>query len=340
MSRREWKRLDAVERIDGGRLTNREAAEVLGLSTRQVRRLRRAVERRGAAGVVHGNRGRAPSNRVSEALRGRIVALRRKQYSGFNDQHFTEKLGAVEGVKISRASVQRLLRAAGIGPPRKRRAPKHRRRRDRKPQAGLMILWDGSRHDWLEGRGPMLCLMGAVDDATGELLPGAHFVEQECAAGYLTVLKAIAEEKGLPWSAYMDQHGSLKRNDEHWTLAEELRGAQEPTQVGRALQALEIEVIYAPLATGEGARRAALGHVAGSVGLRAPAGGGAERRAVEHGARAAPGGPQSALRDPPGRRGARVAPGAPRNGSVAALQLLVRRDGAQGQHGPAGGPRP
>lgn len=108
-----------------------------------------------------------------------------------------------------------------------------------------MILWDGSRHDWLEGRGPMLCLMGAVDDATGELLPGAHFVEQECAAGYLKVLKAIAGEKGLPWSAYMDQHGSLKRNDDHWTLEEELRGAQQPTQVGQALAALEIEVIYA-----------------------------------------------------------------------------------------------
>jgi transposase len=245
MSRRQWKRLDAVERISSGRLTTGEAAEVLGLSRRQVRRLRRAVETRGPAGVVHGNRGRAPGNRVSAEVRARIVELRRKKYSGFNDQHFTEKLGEREGVTISRASVQRLLRAAGIGSPRKRRAPKHRRRRDRKPQAGLMILWDGSRHDWLEGRGPMLCLMGAVDDATGELLPGAHFVEQECAAGYLTVLKAIAADKGLPWSAYMDQHGSLKRNDDHWTLAEELQGTQEPTQVGRALHALEIEVIYA-----------------------------------------------------------------------------------------------
>lgn len=245
MSKRQWKRLDAVERIGSGKLTTREGAEVLGLSSRQVRRLRRAVERRGAAGVLHGNRGREPSNRITEELRGRIVELRRRTYEGFNDQHFTEKLSEVEGVKVSRATVQRMLRAAGIGPPRKRRAPKHRRRRDRKPQAGLMILWDGSRHDWLEGRGPMLCLMGAVDDATGELLPGAHFVEQECAAGYLAVLKAIAAEKGLPWSAYMDQHGSLKRNDDHWTLAEELRGAQAPTQVGQALQALDIEVIYA-----------------------------------------------------------------------------------------------
>jgi transposase len=245
MSKREWKRVDALERIGAGKFTGGEAAEVLGVSTRQVRRLRRAVERGGAAGVLHGNRGREPSNRISEEVREQVVELRRKKYAGFNDQHFTEKLCEVEGLQISRASVQRLLRAAGIGPPRRRRAPKHRRRRDRKAQAGVMILWDGSRHEWLEDRGPMLCLMGAIDDASGELLPGAHFVEQECAAGYLRVLKAIAEQKGLPWSVYMDRHGSLKRNDDHWTLEEELRGVQDPTQVGGALQALEIEMIYA-----------------------------------------------------------------------------------------------
>jgi len=245
MSERQWKRLDAVERIERGALTSGEAAEVLGLSVRQVRRLRRAVEKRGREGVVHGNAGRAPAHRVADSVQVRILELRRTKYVGFNDHHFTEKLCEVEGMEISRSSVQRMLRAAGIVPPRRRRAPKHRRRRDRKTQAGLMILWDGSRHEWLEKRGPMLCLMGAIDDASGELLPGAHFVEQECAAGYLHVLKAIAEEKGLPWSVYMDRHGSLKRNDNHWTLEEELRGSQEPTQVGLALQTLEIEVIYA-----------------------------------------------------------------------------------------------
>ena len=245
MSERQWKRLDVVEGVGAGKLTMREAATVLGLSMRQVRRLRRRVEKCGARGVVHGNRGREPSNRTPEEVVEQIVELRRKTYEGFNDQHFTEKLEMVEGIQISRASVRRILRRAGLGPPRKRRAPKHRRRRDRKPQAGQMILWDGSRHDWLEGRGSMLCLMGAIDDATGELLPGAHFVEQECAAGYLKVLKAIAEEKGLALSAYMDQHGSLKRNDGHWTLEEELRGTQDPTHVGRALELLGIEVIYA-----------------------------------------------------------------------------------------------
>ncbi len=245
MSLREWKRLDAVERLRRGEWSTGQAAQVLGLCVRQVRRVRRAVEERGAQGVIHGNTGRAPAHRIAQGVRERIVQLRAKKYEKFNDQHFTEKLCEVEGMAISRSSVRRVLRAAGIGSPRKRRARKHRQRRERKAQAGLMVLWDGSRHAWLEERGPMLCLMGAVDDATGELLAGAHFVEQECAAGYLTVLKAIAEDKGLPWSAYMDQHGSLKRNDEHWTLEEELRGEQEPTQVGRALRSLAIEVIYA-----------------------------------------------------------------------------------------------
>jgi hypothetical protein len=113
------------------------------------------------------------------------------------------------------------------------------------PQPGMMILWDGSDHDWLEGRGPKLCLMGAVDDATGKLLAGAHFVEHECSAGYLRVLRAIVRQHGVPWKAYMDKHGSLRRNDDFWTLEEELAGRQEPTQVGRALETLDIEVIFA-----------------------------------------------------------------------------------------------
>lgn len=245
MSQDQWKRLDAVHHVELGRLTVGEAAQVVGLSRRQMRRVRSAVAEKGEAGVMHGNHGRAPWNRRSEAEQRRVAMLFRTRYAGFNDQHFTEKLGECESLKVSRATVQRWLRAAGLGAARKRRPPKHRRRRDRKPQAGMMILWDGSRHAWLEDRGPMLCLVGAVDDATSELLPGAHFVEQECAAAYLRTLRAIVREKGVPWSAYMDQHGSLRRNDDHWTIEEELRGEQDPTQVGRALKELGIEVIFA-----------------------------------------------------------------------------------------------
>lgn len=245
MNEKQWKLLDAVRRIRQATLTVVQAAKLLGLSERQVRRVRRAVEERGARGVVHGNAGRSPSHRLKESVREQVVDLMRTKYAGFNDKHFTEKLVEVEKVKISRASVRRLLRDAGIGAARGRRPPKHRRRRDRKPQAGMMILWDGSRHDWLEGRGPILCLMGAIDDATSEMLPGAHFVEQECAEGYFRVLLAIVGEKGVPWSTYMDRHGSLKRNDPFWTLEEELRGKQDPTQVLRAIELLNIEPIYA-----------------------------------------------------------------------------------------------
>jgi hypothetical protein len=246
MSERQWKRWDAVARLTAGKLTVGEAASVLGVSVRQVRRIRRRVAKVGRAGLAHGNRGQVPVNKLRAVVRARIVRLRRGKYRDFNDVHFTEKLAAetpplVVGVR----TVRRLLRVAGVGAVRGRRPPKHRRRRDRKAQAGLMLLWDGSRHDWLEGRGPWLCLMAAIDDATGEVLAGAHFVDQECTAGYLRVLRAVVATHGVPWSIYMDQHGALKRNDDHWTLAEELRGAQDPTQVGQALQALGIEAIYA-----------------------------------------------------------------------------------------------
>ncbi|MGC4093332.1 MAG: hypothetical protein QM756_36660 [Polyangiaceae bacterium] len=177
-------------------------------------------------------------------MREQVLALRRGKYEGFNDQHFTEKLVEVEGLRLSRETVRRILRNAGIGSPRKRRAPKHRRRRERKAQAGQMILWDGSEHDWLEGRGPRLCLMGAVDDATGELLPGAHFTEQESTVGYLRVLRDILREKGIPHTVYGDRHSSLRRNDKHWTLEEELAGRQQPTQVGRALANLGVALHY------------------------------------------------------------------------------------------------
>lgn len=180
------------------------------------------------------------------------MELRRGKYAGFNDQHFTEKLVEVEGLELSRETVRRILREAGIRSPRKRRPPKHRQRRERKAQAGQMILWDGSEHDWLEGRGPRLCLMGAIDDATGELLPGAHFTQQECTVGYLRVLRDILRHKGIPHTVYGDRHGSLRRNDKHWTLEEELAGRQQPTHVGRALASLGVETRFALSAQAKG----------------------------------------------------------------------------------------
>jgi len=245
MSQEHWKRLDIVRRLETGTITVGEAALMLGLSTRQAQRLWKAYAATGPAALVHGNTGRAPWNRSAGKVHASVLSLYRGKYAGFNDQQFTEMLVENEALAVSRPTVQRWLREAKLGPAKKRRPPRHRRRRDRKPQAGLMIQWDGSRHDWLEGRGPMMCLLGAIDDATSELLPGAHFVEQESAAAYLHTMLAIARTKGLPCSAYGDQHGALRRNDDHWTLEEEIRGEQDPTQVGRAMKALGVELIFA-----------------------------------------------------------------------------------------------
>lgn len=245
MSQKQWKRWEALQRIRSGVLTVALGAQVLDVSRRQAHRLLAAVDKRGRVALVHGNKGRAPANRVEEATRRRVVALLRGRYAGLNDVHLTEMLAEEHQVRLSASTVRRIRRSEGLGAARKRRAVRHRARRDRKPQAGMMILWDGSRHAWLEDRGPVLALVAAVDDATGELLPGAHFVEQECAAAYLKVLLAIAREKGLPGSIYMDKHGSLRRNDDFWTLGEELRGEQDPTQVGRAIEALGIAPIFA-----------------------------------------------------------------------------------------------
>jgi len=245
MSKRDWDRLDIIKRVNEDELSVVQAAQILGVTPRWLLKLRKSVALEGKSALVHGNKGKRPANRLEDEVRERILELARTKYVGFNDQHFTEKLVEVEELSVSRSSVRRLLRDAGVGLSRKRRTSKHRRRRDRRPQAGLMILWDGSRHDWLEGRGPMMCLMGAIDDATGELLPGAHFLDQESSASYLRTLRAIVVEKGIPHCAYGDRHSALQRNDDHWTLEEELRGEQDLTHVGYALRALDIRPIAA-----------------------------------------------------------------------------------------------
>ncbi len=245
MTSREQQRAQVLTRLLVGDVTAGEAALLLGLSERQVFRLRAGYERDGPAALVHGNRGRVSPRRLDPALAERILVLARTTYDGANDCHLAELLAEHEGIAIGRASLRRLLRAAGQASPRRRRAPRHRSRRDRMPQAGMLLQVDGSRHDWLEGRGPRLTLVGAIDDATGRLT-GAVFREQEDTAGYLIVLRDTVRRHGIPLAVYRDRHtlfetprGSLM------TLEEQLADTRTPTQLGRAFEELGITSIAA-----------------------------------------------------------------------------------------------
>ena len=134
-----------IEGAVAGRITVEEAASLLQLSERQVKRLKqRSSDGSGAQWVYHGNRERTPANRTAECLRQQVVSLAREKYSGFNDSHFQQKLEATEKVSVSRSTVRRILRSAGIGSPRKRRAAKYRSRRERRAQEGMMVLTDAN----------------------------------------------------------------------------------------------------------------------------------------------------------------------------------------------------
>jgi hypothetical protein len=173
------------------------------------------------------------------------VALARDKYYGFNQQHFTEKLADQEGISLSRSTVRRILLTRGIRSPQKRRAPKHRSRRERYPQEGQLLQTDGSPHDWLEGRGPELCLIGAIDDATNEVTY-AYFQEHEDTKGYMLMLKHITLKRGIPLALYHDRHSIFEVNpDKEASLEEQLAGSKPLTQVGRLLNELGINSIAA-----------------------------------------------------------------------------------------------
>jgi transposase len=219
---------------------------------RQAQRLKRRYQPDSIDWVHHGNLGRVMPWAVSPPQKQLILTLARGKYVGFNDSHLTEKLCAEEGLALSRESVRRILRAAKLASPQKRRPRQYRSRRPPRPRFGMMALTDASRHDWLEGRGPELTLIGFQDDATHKILAAHCQLEAKNTVGYLFSLRTMILTHGIPLSLYRDRHAIFQRNDAHWTVAEELVGKQSPTQLGRALEELGIQQIpaYSPQAKG------------------------------------------------------------------------------------------
>jgi len=243
LNKKEQKRLMVLNHVEKGKLRGGEAAVVLGISLRHVSRLLAAYRREGARGLSHGNRGRKPPNALDSSIRERVIGLAGTKYAGFNTQHFTEMLAECEGIEVSRSTVRRMLIGGGVSRPRKRRAPKHRSRRERYPQKGMLVQMDGSRHDWLEGRGAWLTLIGAIDDATGEVL-SALFREQEDTEGYFKLMERVVSDHGVPVAVYHDGHAVFETPEhEPMTLEEQLAGERSLTHFGRLLVELDVTSI-------------------------------------------------------------------------------------------------
>ena len=245
MTTREQSRIAVLNGVMEGKVLVAEAAGLMGVSERHAWRLLAAYRKEGVAAVAHGNRSRRPSTTTCPEIQEKVMELAQGAYSGFNHSHLTEMLAEREGIHLSRSTVRRVLLAGGVGSPRRRRAPKRYLRRERYPQEGMLLQIDGSRHDWLEGRGPRLTLIGAVDDATGTV-PFALFREQEDAHGYMLMLREIIAHHGIPMALYSDRHSIFQNSTrEPESLEEQLRGRRDPTQFARALDELGIGLILA-----------------------------------------------------------------------------------------------
>lgn len=252
LNQRQQREVEILTRLAAGALDVSTAAELLGVSCRQVRRLRTRFRQEGLQAVIHGNQGRAPANLSDPALVERIRALAGPdgKYHDLNICHLHDLLAQEEQILIGRSTLDRLLKQAGLRQRAKPARPVHRRRRPRRPAEGMLLQIDGSPCAWLEERGPQAVLIGAVDDATGKIV-FLLFRPSEDQIGYLLLLRTIAQHYGLPLSLYHDRH-TILRSPKQPTLEEQLAGQTPMSQIQRVMAELRIESIpaHSPQAKG------------------------------------------------------------------------------------------
>jgi transposase len=242
MSRKERDRLKVMGPLSEGRLKPKAAARLLGLSTRQVRRIQRRYEAEGDGGLVHRSRGRRSNRRLAEKVRRKALARLRRCYRGFGPTLAAEKLAERDGVAVSHETVRQWMMAEGLWKGRPR-GEAHRQWRPRRECFGELVQIDASPRAWLEGRGeaePVLLTL--IDDATGRRM--RRFYEADGTAPTMDLVGRWLRKYGRMRALYGDKAGHLHVNRP--TTAAEARSGREPeTQVGRALRELEIAYIAA-----------------------------------------------------------------------------------------------
>ena len=245
LTRSELKKVKVLEKIMDGHMTNAEGAATLGLSERQIVRLKSKYQEGGPQALAHRNRGRKPKHAITDEVKDQVVQLYNVKYLGSNNCHFSELLEEHEALELSPSSVRRILLDRGIKMVKPRRRSKSHQPRNRKPQAGMLWQIDATPYAWLEGRAPAFALHAAIDDATGTVI-GAVFRPTECREGYSEVMKQGIMKYGVPLGLYSDRHTIFRSPNEKLTVEQELAGEAKPlSNFGKAMAELKIEHIKA-----------------------------------------------------------------------------------------------
>jgi hypothetical protein len=248
LSQRELKKLHVIMKVLDGVVKQIEAAEMLSLSDRQIRRLAKRVSIEGDRGIIHRCRGKSSGRKLPMEIRDRVIKLYREKYRGFGPTLASEKLAELEGIQLSDETLRLWLIASGDWK-KARRGRKHRQWRERKHYFGEMLQMDGSHHDWFEGRGPKCVLMGYIDDATSKVF--ARFHEYEGTIPAMDSFKRYIRKYGIPVSIYLDRLSAYKSPGK-LSMEEAADETELLSEFERAMKELGVEVkhAYSPQAKG------------------------------------------------------------------------------------------
>jgi len=243
ITREEVQRYQIIRKVLELQINQQEASEFLSLSDRQIRRIVKRVRIEGESGVTHRSRGRAGNRSIKASFKERVLGLYRSLYQGFGPTLASEKLRERDGLKVNDETLRLWLIKEALWQVKSPKGRKTLSWRERKAHPGEMVQLDGSHHDWLEGRGPRLVLMGYVDDATGRFY--GRFYGYEGTMPAMDSLKGYIKQYGIPRSIYLDHHSTYKNNRKLRYKDWPFKDKEELTQFGRACAQLGIELIYA-----------------------------------------------------------------------------------------------
>lgn len=243
MSNQEVDRISILESLIRKEIKQKAAAKLLGLSTRQIRRIKKKYQRFGVSGLIHANRGRVPNNKISDEEVDKTIKIIKDKYYDFGPTLAHEKLVENHGVKFSVERLRQAMIDENIWQAKKKKQTRIFQLRERRDSEGELVQIDGSPHDWFEGRAERCTLLVYIDDATGKLLH-LEFAKSESTLSYFKATKTYLKNHGKPLAFYADKHSVFRINTSKGgsSAASDSNGL---TQFGRAMKELVIKIIFA-----------------------------------------------------------------------------------------------